>query len=60
MKQYKIRRLVKAAKLIKRYCETRPDHSCNDCIFYKHNAGCVVGDGKLPEDWDLSKRRKVE
>lgn len=58
MTQYEHRRAVKAAKVIKRYCETRPDHSCNNCVFYKFNSGCVVND--LPEDWNLKKRNKSD
>lgn len=58
MKQYKHRKAVKAAKVIKKYCETRPDHGCFGCVFCK--SGCVLDAGNLPEDWDLSKRRKDE
>lgn len=44
---------LRAAELIKRYCNERP---CRDgkCAFRQKKSGiCPLTDGRLPEDWKL-------
>lgn len=52
------KKALEAAKVIREYCEEKPDESCDGCIFlikdYSWGNGCIFNEPpNVPIDWDL-------
>ena len=47
---------LEAAKVIREYCNSRPNRGCNRCIFY--DGGCVMNDIDVPQDWKLTEAER--
>jgi hypothetical protein len=46
---------IEAANVIKSYCKSK-SNSCDECIFYGANNGCLVL--RFPSDWNLDENEK--
>lgn len=54
---------LEAAKVIREYCNTRPNGACLNCIFMSTSNkewgfDCVVGEADTPDRWNLTEAER--